>query len=177
MPSRRAFASASKTRCVGTRSPQAQYGACSGGKLGFERVHQTSGLEPDGFRQGESLRVVARTPAQVLYLDADCVVAKNLEFLFVRRTPAFAPDVFPPDRFNAGVFVCTPSVAVFSEMQNGMSTMASHDGGDTGFLNSFFPTWFEWDADHRLPFNCNAQRTLLWSVGPSHDCVSQRRAC
>jgi hypothetical protein len=31
-----------------------------------------------------------------------------------------------------------------------------------GFLNAYFPGWFELPSPHRLPFIFNAQRTLQW---------------
>lgn len=34
--------------------------------------------------------------------------------------------------------------------------------GDTGFLNSFFPDWYSWPAEQRLPFRYNALRTMYW---------------
>ena len=75
---------------------------------------------------------------------------------------AAAPDVFPPDKFNAGVLVIQPNEAVFQDMVSRIAVLPSHDGGDTGFLNSYFPTWFSQSADSRLSFGYNAQRTLHW---------------
>ena len=45
---------------------------------------------------------------------------------------AAAPDVFPPDKFNAGVMVVTPDQSVLTAMLAAASTLPSHDGGDTG---------------------------------------------
>lgn len=45
---------------------------------------------------------------------------------------AAAPDVFPPDRFNAGVMVVAPDASVLSHMRSVIDTLPSHDGGDTG---------------------------------------------
>lgn len=44
-----------------------------------------------------------------MYLDADTVVVSNIDELLTLPLPAHppfaaAPDVFPPDRFNAGLF-------------------------------------------------------------------------
>ena len=36
-----------------------------------------------------------------MYIDADTVVVQNVDDLFDRPAPAFAPDVFPPDKFVA----------------------------------------------------------------------------
>jgi len=48
---------------------------------------------------------------------------------------AAAPDVFPPDNFNAGVLVLRPSMFVFREMLQKIDKVEPYDGGDTGFLN------------------------------------------
>merc|ERR1712129_114666 len=85
-----------------------------------------------------------------------------IDELFDRPSPAFCPDVFPPDRFNAGVIVLEPSQHVFEAMMGQMSVLPSHDGGDTGFLNAFFPDWYRWPAEQRLPFRYNALRTMYW---------------
>ena len=49
---------------------------------------------------------------------------------------AAAPDVFPPDHFNAGVLVIKPSMSIFKALL-GLTKKEHHsyDGGDTGFLN------------------------------------------
>ena len=106
---------------------------------------------------------------RVLFLDADALVMQNVDELFgeARRAAApfaAAPDVFPPDRFNAGVLLVTPDAKVLRAMLAAVEagTHHSHDGGDTGFLNSFFPDWFGMDAAARLPFGYNAQRTMHW---------------
>jgi len=41
-------------------------------------------------------------------------------------------------------------------------TLPTYDGGDTGFLNAYFPDWFKMPAPSRLPFGYNAQRILYW---------------
>lgn len=100
--------------------------------------------------------------SKLVYVDADCIIMQNIDELFERPSPAFAPDVFPPDRFNAGVIVLEPSREVFEEMLEQIPQLPSHDGGDTGFLNAFFPAWYEWPAAHRLQFRYNALRTMYW---------------
>ncbi|CAK9072896.1 unnamed protein product [Durusdinium trenchii] len=100
--------------------------------------------------------------AKLVYIDADCLILENIDELFASVCPAFCPDVFPPDKFNAGVMVVEPSRSVFQEMLQQIDRLPSHDGGDTGFLNSFFPDWFRWPAEQRLPFRYNALRTMYW---------------
>jgi len=75
---------------------------------------------------------------------------------------AAAPDIFPPDRFNAGVLLIKPSLELFNQLKDATSRLLSYDGGDTGFLNAFFPDWFSRGSKHRLPFQFNAQRTMYY---------------
>lgn len=81
---------------------------------------------------------------RVVYLDADCLVLEDLQELFALEADfAAAPDVFPPDRFNAGVLLVRPNLELFDDLVQQASTRAlpSYDGGDTGFLNAYFPDW------------------------------------
>ena len=42
----------------------------------------------------------------MFYIDADCLVNKSPESVFERAVEfAAAPDIFPPDKFNAGVLL------------------------------------------------------------------------
>ncbi|CAE7656216.1 IPUT1 [Symbiodinium sp. CCMP2456] len=99
---------------------------------------------------------------KIVYVDADCIVLENIDELFAHACPAFCPDVFPPDKFNAGVIVLEPNLSVFQDMMDKMLVLPSHDGGDTGFLNAFFPDWYLWPPEQRLPFRYNALRTMHW---------------
>ena len=99
---------------------------------------------------------------RIVYLDADTLVMADISDLFTCPTPAAAPDVFPPDKFNAGVLAITPSTSEFERLRRAVPTAPSHDGGDTGFLNSMYPGWFSGAEGHRLPFGDNAQRILHW---------------
>lgn len=40
---------------------------------------------------------------KVVFIDADTLVVQNVDDLFNHPSIAAAPDVFPPDKFNAGV--------------------------------------------------------------------------
>jgi glycogenin glucosyltransferase len=53
----------------------------------------------------------------VFYIDADCLIRENVEEVFELDTDfAAAPDVFPPDKFNAGVMLIRPSLATFNSL-------------------------------------------------------------
>ena len=78
----------------------------------------------------------------LVYVDADCVCVQAIDNLFDLDVDfAAAPDIFPPDNFNAGVMVVRPNKALFEKMLRHIPLLASYDGGDTGFLNAFFPDW------------------------------------
>ena len=101
----------------------------------------------------------------VLYVDVDAVVCENVDHLFeIDCDLAAAPDVFPPDRFNAGVLLLRPDRATYDRLMALAPTAPSYDGGDTGFLNAAFPAWHGGENARlaRLPFACNAQRTMHW---------------
>ncbi len=135
----------------------------------------------------------------VLYIDADCLVVKDVSHLLdidaiggkgnegeggeTMGLLAAAPDIFPPDKFNAGVMVIRPSKEVFRDMlsrlphgdtdktndDEGKKICKSYDGGDTGFLNSFYPNWFkDMPPSSRLSFGYNAQRFM-------HHCTFQKQ--
>lgn len=102
---------------------------------------------------------------QICYIDADCMVVGLLEDLFKDCAGvdfAAAPDVFPPDRFNAGVLVVKPSAKTFAHLCEALDTIQSYDGGDTGFLNNFFSDWYAGPSPSRLPYAYNCQRILYW---------------
>ena len=48
--------------------------------------------------------------------------------------------------------VIKPSRERFDDMMTKVPDLDSHDGGDTGFLNSYYKGWFTTGAEHRLPF-------------------------
>ena len=53
--------------------------------------------------------------SQVFYIDADAIVMSDPEsiFKFPECEFAAAPDVFPPDCFNAGVLLIKPNFETF----------------------------------------------------------------
>eukprot|EP00752_Nemacystus_decipiens_P017080 g15297.t1 len=112
------------------------------------------------------LRLLGLTQYErVVYIDADALVMGNLDELFDREVEfAAAPDVFPPDKFNAGVMLVVPSLLVLKDMLSKVETLPSYDGGDTGFLNAYFADWFSRPAAARLDFKYNALRTVYWTT-------------
>lgn len=92
---------------------------------------------------------------KVVLLDADTIVLRNVDDLFDRPDFAAAPDFFLPDRFNSGVMVLAPSRETFERMAAALGGAPSYDGGDQGFLNSFYPDWYAMPVEHRLPAGYN----------------------
>ncbi len=94
----------------------------------------------------------------VVYLDADTIVLGSLEPLLERSCFAAAPCPSAPDLFNTAVMVLQPSAEKFGEMESLIRTLPSYDGGDQGFLNSYFADWFTGPAESRLPYQYNTAR-------------------
>lgn len=97
-----------------------------------------------------------------------------------RALLAAAPDVFPPDKFNAGVLVLRPSQRIFRALLRAAGAgLPSYDGGDTGFLNACFPQWFSGAAPglRRLPFAYNALRVLQWFTKQRPQCKVAAPCC
>lgn len=92
---------------------------------------------------------------KVVLLDADTLLLHNVDELFERPDLSAAPDWLLPDCFNSGVMVLSPSADTFARMTATLATTPTYDGGDQGFLNSFYPDWFKWPVEHRLPIGYN----------------------
>ncbi|MFI5299513.1 MAG: glycosyltransferase family 8 protein [Polyangiales bacterium] len=92
---------------------------------------------------------------RVVLLDCDTIVLHNVDDLFERRTFAAGPDFFLPDHFNSGVMVLEPSSDTFARMRKALATTDTYDGGDQGFLNTFFSDWYAMPVEHRLPVGYN----------------------
>ncbi|CAI5526688.1 unnamed protein product [Closterium sp. Naga37s-1] len=89
---------------------------------------------------------------------------------------AAAPDVYEADRFNAGVLLVRPSLAVFRQIVRrakvvavAVAARAGAMPNDQDFLNSVFRHWFQSHPSCRLPFTSNAilHFPLPWYQPPS----------
>ena len=98
---------------------------------------------------------------KVVLLDADTLVLQNIDDLFERPHFAAAPDFLMPDRFNSGVLVLEPSAKTFAAMVKSVDTAPTYDGGDQGFLNTFFANWYAMPVAHRLPAGYNLMHFIL----------------
>lgn len=103
---------------------------------------------------------------RLIFIDADAVVLGSLAELMEGADFAAAPCVTAPDLFNSGVLVITPSQSCFDDMMGQVGRLPSYDGGDQGFLNSYYPDWYTGDSSRRLPLKFNAPR-MLYLYRPS----------
>lgn len=63
-----------------------------------------------------------------VFLDADCLVLKNIDDLFQRDEFSAAADVGWPDCFNSGVFVYKPSLNTYLQLLDFALSQGSFDG-------------------------------------------------
>lgn len=73
---------------------------------------------------------------KVVYLDADTVVRKSIDDLFL--CDKFCANLKHSERLNSGVMVVEPSKELFDDMMSKVTTLPSYTGGDQGFLNSYY---------------------------------------
>jgi alpha-N-acetylglucosamine transferase len=97
---------------------------------------------------------------KIVCLDADTIVLQNIDDLFARPAIAAAPDFLLPDRFNSGVMVIEPSAQTLQRMLDKLFSSGSYDGGDQGFLNTFYPDWYTGPGEHRLPAGYNMHQFI-----------------
>ena len=78
---------------------------------------------------------------KLIYIDSDCVVNKNIDFLFSLPEGFYAcPDwglSYGTD-FNSGMLIYTPSEKLKEYVFSNINKVSSNDGGDQGFLNILF---------------------------------------
>lgn len=74
---------------------------------------------------------------KIVYIDADSLIFDDLSSLFT--CGEFCATFINPCYFNAGMVVITPNNTLLEDMEQKMKTMKSYDGGDQGFLNTYFP--------------------------------------
>ena len=106
---------------------------------------------------------------RIVFLDSDTLVVKPIDHvLWTYSNASFvaAPEIFPPDTFNSGVMVLTPSLATFRLLLQLNQDIGSNDGGDQGVLNrGLCPNWYTADSTDphcaRLPWRYNVEYHLF----------------
>ena len=83
---------------------------------------------------------------RVIFMDSDTLVVGPIDdvlYGYTNSTFAAAPETFPPDTFNSGFMVLTPSKAGYDELLRVNTEVGSAEGGDQGvFNNGLCPNWF-----------------------------------
>ena len=100
----------------------------------------------------------------VVFIDADAIVLKSIDKLFLYPEFSAAPNVYEGlgdfHRMNSGVFVAKPSLATFSAMLEMLDRPdAFWRRTDQTFLENFFPDW------HGLPVFANMLQ-YVWFAMP-----------
>ncbi|WP_234828100.1 alpha-2,3-sialyltransferase [Sinorhizobium fredii] len=94
---------------------------------------------------------------RITFVDADCVMLKNIDDLFGLDGFLAAPDWGSELHiaFNSGVFSFTPSESLRNRVFSAIPHSHSSDGGDQGFLNVVFAADVKW-----LPVEYNTLKRL-----------------
>jgi alpha-N-acetylglucosamine transferase len=100
---------------------------------------------------------------KIVFLDADVLVLRNIDRLFSYPEFSAAPNVYESladfHRLNSGVFVASPSEAIFSAMLEELDRPgASWRRTDQTFLQEFFPDW------HGLPVFFNMLQYVWFNL-------------
>ncbi|PIC20789.1 hypothetical protein B9Z55_025860 [Caenorhabditis nigoni] len=87
--------------------------------------------------QYTKIRLWAMTEFDVIvHLDLDVLPTRDISTLF--ECGSFCAVFRHSDMFNSGVFVLKTNETVFHDMVQHVQTAESYDGGDQGFLNTYF---------------------------------------
>ncbi|EYC40759.1 hypothetical protein Y032_0599g478 [Ancylostoma ceylanicum] len=88
----------------------------------------------------------------IMYLDLDILPLKDLTPFF--QCGSFCATFRHSDKFNAGLLVLKPNVTVYKDLLEKASQLPTYDGGDQGFMNSYFDQLkFTPMFDHKHPNN------------------------
>ena len=76
---------------------------------------------------------------QVIFLDADTIVVKNIDHLFL--CDGFCAVLRHSERFNTGVMAIKTDASLVQDMLAKVHLLPSYTGGDQGFLNEYMKTF------------------------------------
>jgi alpha-N-acetylglucosamine transferase len=91
--------------------------------------------------------------SKLVYLDADMIICENIEQLFDKPhlSAVSAGSLLPQNRLwrdlNSGLMVLVPTRQLCNQVVKAIDSLPSKDGGDQGFLHSFF---YEWPVNKNL---------------------------
>jgi hypothetical protein len=101
---------------------------------------------------------------RVIFMDSDTLVIGPIDdalYGFSNARLVAAPESFPPDMFNSGFMVISPSIDSLNKLMKINDEFGSTEGGDQGVINKFCSHWFTAGPDDpdcgRLPWLFNVQ--------------------
>lgn len=92
---------------------------------------------------------------KIILLDSDMVVLQNIDHLFMHPELSAVEDPGSPGLFNSGLMVIRPDLHILSAMLSALPDSLTYNGGDQGFLNSFFEDEWTRNLALRLPITYN----------------------
>ncbi|KAG8068595.1 hypothetical protein GUJ93_ZPchr0005g14333 [Zizania palustris] len=98
-------------------------------------------------RQAGSSRDLLTDYDKIIFIDADLLILRNVDFLFAM--PEITATGNNATLFNSGVMVIEPSNCTFQLLMDHINEITSYNGGDQGYLNEIFTWW------HRIPKHMN----------------------
>ncbi|KAI6171087.1 hypothetical protein M3Y97_01085800 [Aphelenchoides bicaudatus] len=90
---------------------------------------------------------------QFVYIDLDIILIDHIDELF--RCGSFCASLRHSDSFNSGVMVIQPNFEIYADMINKTNALESYDGGDQGFLNSYF-----WELKYAPMYRPNKNQSI-----------------
>lgn len=101
---------------------------------------------------------------RIVFMDSDTIVLNSIDdaFDYSNASLVAAPECFPPDTFNSGFMILTPSMETFNYLISVGNEKGSAEGGDQGILNNYYcKNWFFVNDNDpkcgRLPWTYNVE--------------------
>jgi len=108
---------------------------------------------------------------KVIFLDCDLIVVKSIDHLFDEVEEDFAACDCTPywdNIFNSGVMVIRPDKKVFADLLVKKDILSSYDGGDQGYLNSYFRNWKKLDIKYNSGKRIYSEQRDRWDQIDKH---------
>ena len=102
---------------------------------------------------------------RIIFLDSDLIVVKSIDHLFEEIKDDFAACACTPyweHRFNSGVMVIKPDQKIFIDLMAEKDSLPTYDGGDQGFLNSYFKNWKKLDIKYNAGKRIYSETRAHW---------------
>ena len=108
---------------------------------------------------------------RIVFIDADTIVVKSMDHLFVEVKTNFAACAQTPyfeHLFNSGMMIFKPSRALYEDLISKKDVLPTVDGGDQGFLNEYFKDWEKLDIKYNAGKRIYSERREEWDRMDHH---------